>query len=237
MNLNLEYVNNKPVSDDIGFTIRFQQVSPVWISDIEGAATITRVHKVKSDGHGSDDGSAVEEMGNSLEHQLAEFESLHNRLLKLQQAIQDKEQRLAETFGWTSQTTNQRKCQSLKCFLKSLYDSVKSTVTSHEMGAYGAKTDGVKSMSHITFPANGHSFPLHKIPHGHPPPFCRCKPPPDHHHPPPPPDEGRHHDHNGNAEHHYGSPPPAHGAGTGTPFHPPVSDFVPIPRGSPAFGY
>ncbi|KAG6366574.1 hypothetical protein INS49_000752 [Diaporthe citri] len=43
LSLNVDHVNGQTV-DDAGFTIRFQQVAPVWISDVEGSASMTRVH-------------------------------------------------------------------------------------------------------------------------------------------------------------------------------------------------
>ncbi|CAN8102276.1 unnamed protein product [Discula destructiva] len=38
--LNVDFVDGRPV-EEVGFTVRFQQVAPVWISDVEGDASMT----------------------------------------------------------------------------------------------------------------------------------------------------------------------------------------------------
>ncbi|KAI7784563.1 hypothetical protein LA080_009800 [Diaporthe eres] len=48
LSLNVEHVNGQTV-EDVGFTLRFQQVAPVWISDVEGSASMTRVHSTRQD--------------------------------------------------------------------------------------------------------------------------------------------------------------------------------------------
>ncbi|KAG8167908.1 hypothetical protein KVR01_003597 [Diaporthe batatas] len=112
LNMKVENVNGQAV-EDVGFTLRFQQVAPVWISDVEGGASMTRVH---SSGQGQSKPHDANE-GMDLDSELAELDYLRWQMAELAQLIHAKEHRLAKTFGWKRphwQGPRIHECDSLK---------------------------------------------------------------------------------------------------------------------------
>lgn len=225
MSFNINYVNGQPV-EDVGFTIRFQQVTPIWISDIEGSASMTRVHKIgefKSD-------FAKDEMDRDLDSELAELDFLRMQLAELEQRIFMKENQLREVFGWSDKANGIAKCDNLKCIMKALYRKMSGAA----MSFYGdfdvfddepghaqwnrphrkPKCHGPGNHTHgnHTFPRPPWHPPHHKKPgFPHPPPFCKCPPPPPPpHHKPHYPEDHPHGPPHGPPHDHFPPPPPPH---------------------------
>ncbi|KAK3940681.1 hypothetical protein QBC46DRAFT_341352 [Diplogelasinospora grovesii] len=169
MKLNFEYVDGSKVAQDTGVTIRFQQVAPVWISDIEGpGASMTRVHKAKV-GVPTEDGFTQEDMEGELEQELAELEMLRYHMVELEQMIYEKEKALGEAFGWSDSKNGGgriRDCDSLKCVAKSLYHKISSAAMAFydEVAVYEDFFDGPGGRH--GGPGRHHRRPHWRRPHG-----------------------------------------------------------------------
>lgn len=246
LSLNVENVDGQAV--EAGFTLRFQQVAPVWISDIEGSASMTRVHS-HSNHQGQSEPDDDKEI--DLDAELAELDYLHWQMAELAHLLHEKEHRLAEAFGWERPhwpAPRIHECDSLKCVIEAIAHTVKGAASSFyggRPGPHGPHGPGPHRHGpggdhhrgpHHDFGKPGHgnhtdngTHPFPPPPHGkkphfpHPPPFCKCAPlPPPHHgeHPPPPP-----------------PPPPHNGAFPPPPPPPPHGDFPPPPphHGGPGF--
>ncbi|KAI3400555.1 hypothetical protein diail_2756 [Diaporthe ilicicola] len=219
LSLNVEDINGQAV-EDVGFTVRFQQVAPIWISDVEGSASMTRVH---SSGQGQSEPGCDDDKELDLDAELAELDYLRWRMDELAHQLHAKEHRLAEDFGWGRSHGPARihECDSLKCVIESITHTVKGAVSSiygggerpwpHGPGPHphGPPGDDHHDRPHHRFGKPGHgnhtdngTQPHPPPPHGrkphftHPPPFCKCAPPPPPHHghhlPPPPQHHGDH---------------------------------------------
>lgn len=233
LSLNVDYINGQP-TEDVGFTLRFQQVAPVWISDIEGSASMTRLHSL-GQGESKQPCDGKEEM--DLDAEMAELDYLNWQMAELSQLIRVKEIRLAEAFGWERQPGHRyiEECDSLKCVFGAVVHKVKGAAKS----AYGF---GGRPGPHG--PPGPHGGPHGPKPHGHglegphhedkephfpqhpghnnhtedgthPPPPHHGKP--DFHHPPPfckcAPTPPHHGDHRRPPPHGEGHPPPPPGFG------------------------
>ncbi|KAL2279538.1 hypothetical protein FJTKL_13410 [Diaporthe vaccinii] len=112
LSLNVEHVNGQTV-EDVGFTLRFQQVAPVWISDVEGSASMTRVHSTRQDQAEPD----CDDKELDLDAELAELDYLRWQMAELAHLLHEKEHRLAKAFGWERHHGPARihECDSLKC--------------------------------------------------------------------------------------------------------------------------
>lgn len=243
LSLNIETINGQPI-EDVGFTLRFQQVAPVWISDIEGDASMTRLHSLRQAGpkHNCDDNDDNDDNDEiDPDAELAELDYLRWQVAELSHEIRAKEQRLADVLGWDRHIQD---CDSLKCVIGTVVHKMKGAVKSvyggeRHHGPHGpqGKHHGDKGMHFPQHEGHGNHtedgpHPPPPPPHGrpsfpHPPPFCKCAPsPPLHggHHPPPRPDE------------HVLPPPPGFGPPPHPGEHPP-----PPPKGDahappPGFG-
>lgn len=209
LSMNIGSVDGRPV-DDVGFTVRFQQIAPVWISDVEGTASMTRIHSIKQPESPCDDGEALD-----VDAELAELGYLRGQVAELQDMIFAKERRIAETLGWAHHHGPPmiEDCDSLRCVMKALFHKVKGAAWpfygGEDFPPSGARHHGKPPRSwgkhphggahaheHLSFGQghhgnhtnNGtHSHPPH---FGHPPPFCKCPPsgpPPPHSSPHSPP--------------------------------------------------
>lgn len=257
LSLNVEHVNGQTV-EDVGFTIRFQQVAPVWISDVEGSASMTRVHSNRQGQPEPDCDDDDKEL--DLDAELAELDYLRWQMAELAHLLHEKEHRLAEAFGWERHHGPARihECDSLKCVIEAIAHTVKGAASSIYGGGEGHGPHGPhgpgphphrpgdehRGGPHHRFGKPGHgnhtdngTHPYPPPPHGkkphfpHPPPFCKCGPPPPPHHGghlPPPPHHGDHPP--------PPPPPPPHGAYPPPPPPPPPphGDFPPPP--GPGFG-
>lgn len=256
LSLNVEHVNGRAVQD-VGFTVRFQQVAPVWISDVEGSASMTRIHSSHQDQSEPD----CDDKELDLDTELAELDYLRWQMAELAHLLRAKEHRLAEAFGWERHHgpgPRIHECDSLKCVIEAIAHTVKGAASSIYGGGEGHGPHGHHGTGphphglgdehrggpHHRFGKPGHgnhtengTHPFPPPPHGkkphfpHPPPFCKCAPPPPppHHgdHPPPPPPHG---------DHPPPPPPPPQGAWPPPPPPPPPhGDFPPPPPG-PGFG-
>lgn len=213
LSLNIDFVDGRPV-DQVGFTVRFQQVAPVWISDVEGDASMTRIHSINQPKPDCHDHGEMD-----IDAQLVELDYLRWQMHELRQDISAREHRLAEAAGWGRHRRPMmlEDCDSLRCVAHTLLHKVKGAAKSfysadnfHGPGHHGPHGD--------PRPPHGGEHPPpfgHHLPHGnhtrngthpypHPPPFCKCAPPP----PPPPP----------------GPPPPFH---RGPPHGPPPHGLPP----------
>lgn len=234
LSLNVGSVSGQDV-EDVGFTIRFQQVAPVWISDVEGTASMTRVHSINQAKPDCDDELL------DVEAEMAELHSLKWQVAELKQQIFAKERRLADALGWPQRPRPPmiEECDSLKCVFGALFHKVKGAAWSIYGGGDFSGFDG---MRHHEGPPGANHFREHHHPHGpppfghsghhnhtkngtdhhhhhpppfaHPPPFCKCPPPP-----PPPPG------HHGPPSHGPPPPPPPPPAGAWPP--PPPGAFPP----------
>ncbi|ROW16658.1 hypothetical protein VPNG_01702 [Cytospora leucostoma] len=110
LSLNIDLVDGQPI-EDVGFTIRFQQVAPVWISDIEGSASMTRLHSLPQGGN--DEHHEID-----LDAEMAELDFLRWQMAELSHVIRAKEDRLAEAFGWDRRPGHHvEDCDSLRVVL------------------------------------------------------------------------------------------------------------------------
>ncbi|KUI56856.1 hypothetical protein VP1G_04198 [Cytospora mali] len=235
LSMNVDYVNGQPI-ENVGFTLRFQQVAPVWISDIEGDASMTRLHSLRQDDskHHCDDDNNNNEI--DLDAAMAELNYLRWQMTELSHTIHAREQRLAEAFGWNRHINE---CDSLKCVIGTVVHKMKGAAKSvyggegrpGPHGPHGSRPDGHGPDKEPHFPQHhghgnhsddGEHPPPPPPPHGgpgfhHPPPFCKCAPPPPPHggHHPPPEGSGP-------------PPPPPHGE---HPPPPPKGDARPPPEG------
>ncbi|KAJ4390604.1 hypothetical protein N0V93_004200 [Gnomoniopsis smithogilvyi] len=131
LSLNVDFVDGRPV-EDVGFTVRFQQVAPVWISDVEGAASMTRLHSLnqtKPDCH--DD----EEL--DIDAELAELDYLRWQMHELRHEIFARERRLAEAAGWEhphGRPMMVEDCDNLRCVARALFHKVKGAALSFYTG-------------------------------------------------------------------------------------------------------
>ncbi|KAK7743100.1 hypothetical protein SLS53_004185 [Cytospora paraplurivora] len=248
LSLNIDFVDGQPI-EDVGFTIRFQQVAPVWISDIEGSASMTRLHSLPQGGN--DDHHEID-----LDAEMAELDFLRWQIAELSHVIRAKEDRLAEVFGWEPRPGHHHieDCDSLKCALGAIVHWIKGAATSVSYGGerhhgphgphghHGPRPDGHGPQGkhgkdeeshfpqHPGHPNGTHPQPPPSPPHGrpdfhHPPPFCKCAPPPppphgEHPPPPPPPSHG---------EYPPPPPPPSHGEYPPPPPPPAHGEYPPPP--------
>lgn len=154
LSVNVDFVDGRSV-EDVGFTLRFQQVAPVWISDVEGTASMTRIHSAVQTKAPCDDDKKLD-----VDLELAELEYLRWQVDELHHQIFMKERRLQEAFGGpkrhphTGRPLLLENCDSLKCVIGSLFDKAKGAAFS--MYGYGFA---------------GHARPGHRRPgpHGKPP--------------------------------------------------------------------
>lgn len=252
LSLNVEAMNGQSV-EDVGFTLRFQQVAPVWISDVEGSASMTRVHSVNQANASCDDDEEVD-----VDAAIAELDYLRWQVAELRGEIHKKERRLAKALGWSHMGGPPMiaDCDSIKCAFHVLYHKVKDTAYSiyggdflpgrHGPRPHGLMPGGPRHHEHPHGKSHGHApFAHHPeyhgnhtqngthphMPHpphfGHPPPFCKCGPPGPPHgapHGPPPPPGAYHHMPPPPPGAHPHMPPPPHGAYPHMP-PPPPEDF------------
>lgn len=121
MNMKVESVEGQTVSD-VDFTIRFQQVTPVRISDIEGTASILLPIFFES---ASDDGTN-EKTSEDLDLD-AEFEvlgPLDEQLVELERVILMKAKALSGALGRGPKASGISDCDSLRCVVSSIYHKV-----------------------------------------------------------------------------------------------------------------
>lgn len=242
LSLNVDSINGQDV-EDVGFTLRFQQVAPVWISDVEGAASMTRVHSINQ--QAKPDCDDDEEL--DVEAEMAELDTLKWQVAELEQQIFAKEHRLAHALGWPQHPRPPmiEECDSLKCVFGALFHKVKGAAFSiyggedfpgfhgmrHHRGPPGAGHFRKHPHGPSSFEHEGHhnhtkngTHPHHPPPFAHPPPFCKCAPPP-----PPPPG------HHGPPSHGPvpppPPPPPPAGAWPPPPPPPPPAGTFPPPNG------
>ncbi|KUI68262.1 hypothetical protein VM1G_04438 [Cytospora mali] len=245
LSMNVDYVNGQPI-ENVGFTLRFQQVAPVWISDIEGDASMTRLHSLRQDDskhHCNDDNNNNEI---DLDAAMAELNYLRWQMTELSHTIRAREQRLAEAFGWNKHINE---CDSLKCVIGTVVHKMKGAAKSiyggeGHPGPHGPRPEPhfPQHHGHGNHSEDGEHPPPPPPPHGgpgfhHPPPFCKCAPPPPPHgghhpppegsgpqppphgeHPPPPPKGDAHPPHEG-----FDGPPPPPPHGEHPPPPPPMS--------------
>lgn len=250
LSLNVGSIDGRPI-DDAGFTVRFQQVAPVWISDVEGPASMTRIHSINEPKPNCDDDKELD-----IDAEMAELDYLRWQVSELHHQIFEKERRIAEAFGWPHHDRPPmiEDCDSLRCVAKALLHKVKGAAWPFYGGMdFGPRHDGKPpgpwakhhehhgphehphrgGHAHGDFPFgpehhgnhtnNGtHPHHPHSPPFGHPPPFCRCPPPGPHG-----PSHGHPHGPPGASPH---MPPPP-------PGREPDSFFPPPPPGPPAYGF
>lgn len=205
LSLNVDFVDGRPV-EDVGFTVRFQQVAPVWISDVEGSASMTRLHSISPNQPDCDNDEKL-----NVDAELAELDYLRWQMHELRHEIHARERRLAEAAGWAHHHKRPmmvEDCDSLRCVARALLHKVKGAALSfytgdhfpgphgppgppgpHGMGP-GARHHGEHghhrhspddfSFGHHEQHGNHTRNGTHPHPpqHGHPPPFCRCAPGP-----------------------------------------------------------
>lgn len=232
LSLNVEQINGQAF-EDVGFTVRFQQVAPVWISDVEGSASMTRVHSSTQGQPESD----CDDKEMDLDVELAELDYLRWQMAELAHKLHAKEHRLAEAFGWERPHGPARihECDSLKCVIESIAHTVKGAASSIYGGGerhrpHHGPGDEHHGRPHHHFGKPGHgnhtdngTHPHPPPPHGkkphfpHPPPFCKCAPPPPHHGGPPPPPPPHRGDFPPPPHGDYPPPPPPPGPGFGPP--------------------
>lgn len=256
LSLNVGSIDGQPV-EDVGFTVRFQQIAPVWISDVEGSASMTRIHSISEPKPPCDDEKEVD-----VDAELAELDYLRWQVSELHQQIFTKERRLAEALGWPRHDRPPmiEDCDSLRCVAKALLHKVKGAAwpfyggmefgpghhgrhhggpwANHHgpPGHHEHPHGGARGHGHSPF---GHEQP--RIPHGHhgnhtsngthphPPPFGH--PPPFCKCPPPGPHGPPHGEPHGPPGAFPHMPPPP-GRQPGSPHPPPPGSHAHGPHGS-----
>ncbi|ROW09658.1 hypothetical protein VMCG_02499 [Cytospora schulzeri] len=161
LSLNIDNINGQPI-EDVGFTLRFQQVAPVWISDIEGNAMMTRLHSLRQSepNHHCNDNNDEEEI--DLDAEMAELDFLRWQVAELSHEIRAKEQRLAEALGWDRHIKD---CDSLKAVLVhmglvdlvdlDLMDTAQRASTTRARSRISLNTEDT-----ATTPKTGHNLPI-----------------------------------------------------------------------------
>lgn len=111
MNLYIDSVNTQAVSGP-GIAIRFQQVAPVRIYDVDGPATMVSGFRVGAKVTEFNK-AEISELGmeDDLKYELAELDFLRYKVAEMQQLIYAKETMLAEVFGLTPEKTYIHKCK------------------------------------------------------------------------------------------------------------------------------
>ncbi|KAI1329586.1 hypothetical protein F5Y16DRAFT_365547 [Xylariaceae sp. FL0255] len=166
-------VDGQEIKDAL-FKVAFQQVAPVSVLLVDGAA---------ADYQGSKSPLAIETPSTTLEDEMLELDSMREQLLALEHSIAFKIQYISETYGFQRPETvlHVSDCDSLKCIIEMLYKRAKGMT--HRL--YGGHHDRLGGGFHRERHGGQHHpdffhHPNHSLPH--PPPF----PPPPPHHPPPP---------------------------------------------------
>lgn len=121
LSLNVGAIDGRPV-EDAGFTVRFQQVAPVWISDVEGLASMTRIHSINKSNPNCDDDKELD-----VDAEMAELDYLRWQVSELHHQIFEKERKIAEALGWPHHDRPPmiEDCDSLRCVAKALFHKVK----------------------------------------------------------------------------------------------------------------
>jgi hypothetical protein len=119
LDVHVESVNDV-ATDQMDFSIQFDQTEPTWIGSVDGAAAIVE----SSDWNFSDhlhDGDSPR----SLDEEVAELKEMNVQLIRLQREIALKKQHLALVFASRHPSVNMGNCDSWKCVLSSVFDRVK----------------------------------------------------------------------------------------------------------------
>ncbi|KAK0621592.1 hypothetical protein B0T17DRAFT_296182 [Bombardia bombarda] len=134
MFLDIESVNDQAVSD-MGFAIRFRQSEPMWLTDIQGQASIiTPNSKTNDDDIPLDDGPFLDEdeddeyeyededgeEGSKLEQALAEIASLQAQVEDLMDELSFTHEQMAELIERREREQRVRGCDSVRCYIKAI---------------------------------------------------------------------------------------------------------------------
>lgn len=224
----VDQVGSSFINGGVDFTVRFQQTAPVWISDIEGSASMSRFHQVT--GH-EGNGEVTKDLDSEIQDEIVQLSYLRDQFSELERIVVTKEEELTKKLGWVQSKKSLKDCDSLKCIFQTaysqLYEKAKITYCAFAENGRGSRCHGFyppwgppsghrnRTYRNITHP---HPPPHHRPPF-HPPSFCKCLPPPppdpEKNYPPPPPALFQPPLPYHGPERHPPPPPP--------PFHPPAS--------------
>ncbi|KAI1107586.1 hypothetical protein F4804DRAFT_164349 [Jackrogersella minutella] len=209
-------------TDDVGFTVQFQQMTPVSVSLINGTGSTVEILTPSQ----STNEVSNKQTSAPLDAELAELKSMMRQLAALEYAISSKVHHISETYDFKFQRPHGphdfhslSSCDSLKCVVKTMYVRAKHMASR----LYGHGFEG----GHHGKPGRHHWPFHHEGKHGHGPPwFLQHHGNGNHSHPFPP-------HHRPHGEPHWGPPHGPHGPHGEPPHHfhhpPPFCDCGPPP--------